>query len=122
MFAFIRALGIKKQILISVGIPFIALICFLFLQLSHTFTSISQSQILGKQILISEQLSKLVHEMQKERGLSAGFVASKGTKFANELKEQRILTDKEHKALRDMVTENNNVDSRFLSALQQGLE
>ncbi len=122
MLSLIRALGIKKQILISLGIPLIALICFLFLQLSQTFASMSQSQILEKQILISEQISKLVHEMQKERGLSAGFVASKGTKFANEIKEQRILTDKEYKTLRDMVAENNDVDSRFLSALQQGLE
>ena len=38
--------------------------------------------------------SQLVHELQKERGLSAGFIGSKGNKFANELREQRQLTNK----------------------------
>ncbi|MDZ4253381.1 MAG: nitrate- and nitrite sensing domain-containing protein, partial [Sulfuritalea sp.] len=38
-------------------------------------------------------VSNLVHELQKERGLSAGFIGSKGAKFAEELKQQRSLTD-----------------------------
>ena len=38
-------------------------------------------------------VSNLVHELQKERGLSAGFIGSKGAKFADELKQQRGLTD-----------------------------
>jgi len=38
-------------------------------------------------------ISALAHEMQKERGLSAGFIASKGQKFASELATQRQLTD-----------------------------
>ena len=38
-------------------------------------------------------VSNLVHELQKERGLSAGFIGSKGAKFVDELKQQRGLTD-----------------------------
>jgi len=36
----------------------------------------------------------LAHELQKERGLSAGFIGSKGTKFGDTLLSQRGLTDK----------------------------
>lgn len=37
--------------------------------------------------------SNVVHELQKERGLSAGFIGSNGTKFQSELTNQRKLTD-----------------------------
>jgi len=41
-------------------------------------------------------VSAVVHELQKERGLSAGFIGSKGEKFANELGKQRESTDRFH--------------------------
>lgn len=118
----LRHLSIKIQILALVAIPIIALIYFLFIQFSYTLDSISQAQNLQKQIHISEQLSRLVHEMQKERGMSAGFLASSGTKFANELKGQRLLTDKEHKALSDMLSQSSNLPQSYLTQLHQGLE
>jgi methyl-accepting chemotaxis protein len=37
--------------------------------------------------------SAVVHELQKERGLSAGFVASKGAQFQSELAQQRRSAD-----------------------------
>ena len=37
--------------------------------------------------------SNLVHELQKERGLSAGYLGSKGTKFSDDLTRQRKLSD-----------------------------
>ncbi|MEW6166025.1 MAG: nitrate- and nitrite sensing domain-containing protein [Pseudomonadota bacterium] len=48
-------------------------------------------------------VSNVVHELQKERGLSAGLIGSKGTKFVAELDQQRTLTDRQHKALTDLV-------------------
>ncbi len=38
-------------------------------------------------------VTDLVHEQQKERGTTAGFLSSKGTKFVSELPAQRRLTD-----------------------------
>ncbi|MDP5237961.1 nitrate- and nitrite sensing domain-containing protein [Uliginosibacterium sp. 31-16] len=43
--------------------------------------------------------SALVHELQKERGLSAGFIGSKGQQFRSELDAQRKETDQRVKAL-----------------------
>ncbi|MCK9284334.1 MAG: nitrate- and nitrite sensing domain-containing protein [Rhodocyclaceae bacterium] len=43
--------------------------------------------------------SALVHELQKERGLSAGYIGSKGSKFHDELERQRKETDARAKAL-----------------------
>lgn len=47
--------------------------------------------------LLSQKLSSLIHETQKERGASAGFLGSKGTKFSDVLTKQRPLTDSKYK-------------------------
>jgi methyl-accepting chemotaxis protein len=44
-------------------------------------------------------VSAVVHELQKERGMSAGFIGSKGAKFAAELPRQRELTEAKRKEL-----------------------
>jgi len=43
--------------------------------------------------VLSQKLSLLIHETQKERGASAGYIGSKGDKFAHILPKQRALTD-----------------------------
>ena len=54
--------------------------------------------------VLSQKLSLLIHETQKERGQSAGYLGSKGTKFANILPKQRILTDEKHRELKEYIS------------------
>jgi len=42
---------------------------------------------------LSVKLSNVLHELQKERGASAGFLSSKGSKFSDTLLNQKKLTD-----------------------------
>ena len=42
--------------------------------------------------ILSQKLSLLIHETQKERGASAGFLGSKGKKFSEILPKQRLVT------------------------------
>ncbi|WP_246058314.1 methyl-accepting chemotaxis protein [Litorilituus lipolyticus] len=42
---------------------------------------------------LSVVYSELVHELQKERGMTAGYLSSKGTKFVSKLPNQRQNTD-----------------------------
>jgi methyl-accepting chemotaxis protein len=49
--------------------------------------------------ILSQKLSLLIHETQKERGASAGFIGSKGKDFADILPKQRPLTTEKNKAL-----------------------
>jgi methyl-accepting chemotaxis protein len=53
--------------------------------------------------VLSQKLSLLIHETQKERGASAGFLGSKGKKFGAILKKQRVLTDERYKELQSYV-------------------
>ena len=52
---------------------------------------------------LAEGASLAVHELQRERGMSVGFVASKGATFAAELPKQREETDRRVKAFNDAV-------------------
>jgi methyl-accepting chemotaxis protein len=62
----------------------------------HDRSVISQAKELN---ILSQKLSLLIHETQKERGASAGFLGSKGKKFADILPKQRVLTTKRNTEL-----------------------
>lgn len=49
------------------------------------------------------EIGNLVHELQKERGRSAVFAGSKGSKFAAELSEQQQFADAELRKLSDLL-------------------
>ena len=54
--------------------------------------------------VLSQKLSLLIHETQKERGASAGFLGSKGTKFVDILPKQRALTVERNEELNSYVS------------------
>lgn len=48
---------------------------------------------------LAVRIGDLVHQLQKERGMSAGYIGSGGSKFAPILKAQRTVTDAKRNAL-----------------------
>ncbi|MCV6547234.1 MAG: nitrate- and nitrite sensing domain-containing protein [Cohaesibacter sp.] len=52
----------------------------------------------GELAQFSPHISAVVHELQKERGQSAGYIGSKGKKFADSIDGQRDLTDQKYQA------------------------
>lgn len=64
-------------------------------------------------VRLSTSISLFVHETQKERGASAGFLGSKGAKFGDKLPPQRQLTDQ---FLQGYQTAINNLDKAYASA------
>ncbi|MFA7243213.1 MAG: nitrate- and nitrite sensing domain-containing protein [Sulfuricellaceae bacterium] len=63
--------------------------------------------------------SAVIHEAQKERGMSAGFLSSKGAKFADDLPRQRTETDKRIGELRELAAtlDQAKLDEGFRAAL-----
>ncbi|MEZ9791215.1 methyl-accepting chemotaxis protein, partial [Vibrio splendidus] len=53
----------------------------------------SEMSSLNQLTRLSVVYSELVHELQKERGMTAGFIGSQGTKFVSELRAQRTSAD-----------------------------
>lgn len=110
---------LKAKILILVVLPLLAMFILMATMLNKSYEALKLNKQLQTQIAVSTKLSLLVHEMQKERGLSAGFLASKGASFAEELKGQRELTDK---ALADFTlsVETSDLTKEYKEFLQLG--
>ncbi|WP_145772455.1 methyl-accepting chemotaxis protein, partial [Denitratisoma oestradiolicum] len=68
-------------------------------------------------------VSAVVHELQKERGLSAGFIGSKGAQFAEKLKQQQDQTDKQQQMLTQLMkgSELSAMPEPLRRALEQGI-
>ena len=66
----------------------------------------SETESAGRVVAVAEvaaQASAAVHELQKERGLSGGFLTSKAQKFGQELTAHRAVVDTAVKAFRGAV-------------------
>jgi methyl-accepting chemotaxis protein len=79
---------------LAVGMAF-----YLFVDVRGEIVKLREGSRIGAVSEIAVTSSALVHELQKERGLSAGFIGSKGEKFREALEKQRIETDARRKAL-----------------------
>ena len=95
----------RTKLIVMAGIPTIALLYF---SISGTFEKAMVASNMAKLeslVSVSVKIGALAHELQKERGMSAGFIGSKGVKFAAELPAQRAETDKRanglHATLKD---------------------
>lgn len=76
-----------------------------------------QTQLLGDYIRVAMDL---VHELQKERGMSAGFLGSSGNNFRAELRQQRDLSDQRFMAFKRFVQqgEGQNIDDDSMRTAQ----
>jgi len=86
-------LSLKQKLLMIVLPPLFA--CFLYGAL-FLVEKYEYRQDLNVVVQLSELAvtnSNLVHELQKERGMSAGFISSAGKAFAGKIPSQRQLTD-----------------------------
>lgn len=101
---FLNRFSLTGKIITISLIPLLACLVLLVISLKSTQDSLNTNKSLSTQITISAKVSDLIHELQKERGLSAGFLSSKGAKFSNELKSQRNSTDSALKELKKMVS------------------
>ncbi len=86
---------ISVKTYIALILPVIGMLLFSGYTIIGQYNSFKSIDKLSKLIYIAPDISALIHEMQKERGLSAGYIGSGGNKkFAANLNAQRKLTDK----------------------------
>ncbi len=86
--------SISTRILFLALIPLLALLGFGANELWSVRASANNALATSQAISIAPAISNFAHELQKERGTSAGFIASKGTKFNRQIIEIRKDTDK----------------------------
>ncbi len=104
-------LSLKERVGVLALIPLVVIVVLSYFLVSQSYSSLKRADSLERAILLSTKISAVVHELQKERGRSVGFVGSGGKAFKQELQDQRKLTDEKISELKSVV---NTV---FLSAL-----
>jgi len=84
---------ISTRLLFLCLIPILALTAVGAMKLLEERQRVSEARFVTEAVNLVPALSNLVHELQKERGMSAGFIASKGKNFADTIGTQREDTD-----------------------------
>lgn len=85
--------------------------------------SISMEQKAENSVVYSNTATKasaLLHELQKERGMSAGYLGSKGTAFQNDLPIQRQKTDQRYAELKEFIEQEAVLEANEMLAKQLG--
>lgn len=85
-------LSLKNQLRSVIAITVIPLCIFSGMLVKHEYRQATRSAAIPPSLNYTRYLQDLAHELQKERGMSAGFIASKGKVFQSELASQRKLT------------------------------
>ncbi len=88
-----KNLSINKKLLLMLLIPVLALIFFAGGVLSERQTVASNMTTVQENVDLAAAANALVHQLQRERGMSAGYLGSGGQDFADELVSQRAATD-----------------------------
>jgi methyl-accepting chemotaxis protein len=94
---------LRGRLLLLFGLVLAGTLYYSITNLRSEWRELQQSQQVTTITRTGIAVSSVVHELQKERGLSAGFIGSKGAKFAAELDKQRTLTDAAQKALTQLL-------------------
>ena len=90
----LQKLSFKSKLVLMLCPALLGLIFFSANVLLDKYRGMKLLSDLEVMIALADKSSALIHDMQVERGLSAGFLTSKGGKFSPELTSQRQATDK----------------------------
>jgi len=107
MFQF-QKMTIKKRLKILSFLAIATIILYASFNFYSNYKTYQDAQSTLKIVSLSVKLSNVLHELQKERGASAGFLNSKGKKFKEILSNQRKSTDEKLKILQDYLQSNSN--------------
>jgi|GEM_PF-595365 len=85
----------------------LVLLAIVSVNFTKAFNSKANIQNFQTSINLSANISQAIHELQKERGLSSGYINSKGDNFSSKLKNQITQTNKRIKELKKFIKVNN---------------
>ena len=94
---------LKGKLLSLICVP---LTCMALLSIkvsSDKFIQARETSSLTQLVDVSSSIGAAVHELQRERGMTAGFLGSNGTNFADQLPKQRADVDKRKAELEGQV-------------------
>ena len=110
---FLHSMKMKQKLMLITVIPMLSLLYYAISGSMANYAKLAELEKVDKVIVLSTKVSALVHETQKERGMTAGFIGSKGKKFADKLPKQRGLTNSRKADLKKYI--NSDIDYSLYS-------
>ena len=89
----LKNLSIKTKLYLMVFSPAIIIFILLSIHIYDSSHNYHELEKIEHATVLASKISNLVHNTQRERGASAGYIGSKGTKFADSLSSIRKDTD-----------------------------
>jgi methyl-accepting chemotaxis protein len=102
----------NKILLIVVPLFLIIIVLFSFWFIEE-YKRIRESKNIIDSVKLSNKSNEIVHNLQKERGLSQGYIASSGEKFREELASVRKDTDQTYQIFIEFVDKNQGLIKVF---------
>ncbi len=93
--SFLDKFKLRTKLNIFLLVPVLTILIFSISNISMRYQELKDANNSLGFISISMELADLVHQLQRERGLSAGYVGSHGQQFESLLTKQRDNTDKQ---------------------------
>ena len=86
-------LNIARKLSLLLILPMATFLFLITLESVQRVKDINELKFVERALVVSLSAGELIHELQKERGYTAGYLGSKGKKFAIELPEQIKKSD-----------------------------
>ncbi|WP_158970178.1 methyl-accepting chemotaxis protein [Paraglaciecola sp. L3A3] len=99
---------VSRNVSMLIVVPSILLMVLVLINIFSFTKNMYQSSAGITLLYVADNAADLVHELQKERGMSAGYLGAKGSKFKTELKQQRILVDNKLKKYQAFAEQNQD--------------
>ena len=91
---YISNIKIRNKLILMLTFPIAALLYFSVTEIWQKSSMVNEMKAINSLTTLSIKMSALVHELQRERGITIVFLGGKGAKFSSELSEQRIETNR----------------------------
>ncbi|MCI4625322.1 MAG: nitrate- and nitrite sensing domain-containing protein [Candidatus Magnetoovum sp. WYHC-5] len=91
--SFLDNMKFRNRLLLLLLCPVLGVLFFSGHGANEKYDLFNEMKLVKNLSELAVRISALVHETQKERGMTAGFIGSKGEKFKDELSKQRSITD-----------------------------
>ena len=116
----LKNIGIRKKFALLIGVPTLAVLA---VSLHAGFNLLTDGKVASRfneVASLSVAASEATHELQKERGASAGYLGSKGAQFQQVMQKQRVASNQRLDAFREVADSINlnALDDAFLAQIK----
>ncbi len=116
----LNSMSIKVKMIMMIFIPAVVIFILLSINGIKNYQQVQELSKIEEATILATKISAMVHNTQKERGASAGFVGSGGKKFVDTMPSIRKDTDK---TKAEMVSYYKTMDfSKYPKAMQEQMD